>query len=244
MKKIYFLLFSILTLMCYAQPYSSLLKNASWTIMKIQWNGTDYYPPSPFTQSGKVAFNFDENNGFKSTFFNTASGKVTFGESNSKYFTLQNIGVTLVEYHGENEILVQQFDAMTTSFYFGYQPTDHFNFDYQEIFSGKNLTVTNPLGYKIFYSNLILRNTETPLNKEILIYPNPAKDEFFIKSPKNTSGKISIEIYDSSGKLISSQKITPKEEISTQALQTGIYLVKVSGLSSRLTYFSQLIVRK
>ncbi len=240
MKKISLLLFTALSILNHSQLYSSLLKNASWTIVKIQWNGTDYYPPDPLKMSGIVKFSI--NNTFESTFFNSAAGNATFGDSNANYFSLQNIAVTLAEYSGENQQAIRQFDAMTTGFYFGYQSTEKFYFDYQEIFSGKNLTVTNPLGYKIFYSNLLLANNEASLYKEVSIYPNPAKNEFVIKSSTNIIGKLNVEIYESSGKLVSSQNISSNDAISTQALQNGTYLVKISG--SRLKYSSKLIVKK
>ncbi|QOW09958.1 T9SS type A sorting domain-containing protein [Kaistella flava (ex Peng et al. 2021)] len=242
MKKIYFLLFTIVSFICYSQPYSSLLKNANWTIMKIQWNGIDYYPPAPFVASGKVEFNYDGNNGFRSILFNSAFGTAAFGDNNSNYFNVPGIAITLMEYHGENEQAVQQFDNMTTDFYFGFQPTDKFYFDYQEIFSGKNLTVTNPLGNKIFYSNLILANSEASLNKRISISPNPAKDEFFIKASDNILGKVSVEIYENSGKLVSSQNVSFTDAVNTQALPNGMYQVKVTGLG--VNYSSKLLIKK
>lgn len=67
----------------------------------------------------------------------------------------------------------------------------------------------------------------------ISIYPNPAKNEFFINFPSNTIGKVSVEIYDMSGKLVSSEdKISPdaKKAISTSNLINGTYMVKIKGL--------------
>lgn len=242
MKKIYMFIMALTALMFYSQPYSSLLKNTDWTIMKIQWFGTTYYPPVPFVTSGKVKFNFDDNSGFRSTFFNSATGNVIFGENNASYFTVQNIGVSLADYFGVNAAAVQEFDSMATGFYFGYQPPDHFDFEYQENFSGRNLTVTNPLGYKIFYSNLILASSEKFLNKEIAIYPNPAKEEFFIQSALPISEKVNVEIYDRSGKLISCHQIFSNDAIEIKSLLTGTYWVKITN--SKLNYSTQLIVKK
>lgn len=242
MKKIYFLLFSIVSFFCYSQPYSILLKQVDWTITKIEWAGIPYYPPAPLTDSGKIAFNFDNNNGFKTTFFNTAGGKVTFGLNNAPYFSVWDIAVTLAEYGGENQVAVRQFDDMATGFYFGYQPTDEFYFDYEEIISGRNLIVTNSAGNKIFYSNLILKNKEVSLNKEISIYPNPPKDEFYLKSVNKNSDKINVEIYDRSGKLVSRQNVSSAGSINIKSLPTGTYVVKFGDLKSQVT--SKLIVKK
>ena len=225
-----------------AQPYSSLLKNASWKITKIQWNGVDYSPPPPFTTGGSVAFDFDNNGGFHSTLYNSAAGKVTFGENNATHFKLQNIAVTLGIYMGENEEAVRPFDGMTTSFYSIYQPTDLFHFEYEEIFSGKNLIVTNPAGNKIFYSNLILANNEADFGTAISLYPNPAKNEFFLKSNQSVTGKLNVEIFDYSGKLVSSQKVAANEAVNTQALPSGVYVVKASGLG--VNYSSKLMIKK
>lgn len=80
---------------------------------------------------------------------------------------------------------------------------------------------------------------------KISIYPNPAKDEFFINFPSNTIGKVRVELYDMSGKMISSEdKISPetKKSISTNKLVNGTYMVKVKGLGFEST--SKVIVNK
>ena len=240
MKKVYTLFSVMASLLFYSQPYSVLLKNADWTIMKIQWAGTDYYPPAPFVTAGKVKFK--ENNNFESIFFNNGGGTVIFGNNNATNFNLTGIGFTLAEYYGENGPAVRQFDNMVTSFYIQFQPTDQFSFQYEEIFSGKNLIVTNPLGQKIFYSNMILANTEVFLNKEVSIYPNPAKNEFFLKSSNKKLEDVNVEIFDQSGKLVSTQKVSFENAVRIGSLPSGVYFVKIS--SSDFNYSSQLIVKK
>ncbi|MCE3075960.1 T9SS-dependent M36 family metallopeptidase [Chryseobacterium gwangjuense] len=79
----------------------------------------------------------------------------------------------------------------------------------------------------------------------ISIYPNPAKNEFFINFPSNTLGKVSVEIYDMSGKLISTEdKISPeaKKSISTDKLINGTYMVKVKGIG--IDAASKVIIKK
>lgn len=85
----------------------------------------------------------------------------------------------------------------------------------------------------------------TVKNNAISIYPNPAKNEFFINFPKNTLGKVNVEIYDMSGKLVSTEnKISPdsKKAISTDNLVNGTYLVKVNGLG--IDTSSKLLINK
>jgi hypothetical protein len=79
----------------------------------------------------------------------------------------------------------------------------------------------------------------------ISIYPNPARNEFFINFPSKTLGKVSVEIYDMSGKLVSSEdKVSPeaKKSISTDKLTTGTYIVKVKGIG--IDAASKVIVKK
>ncbi|PWN69139.1 metalloprotease [Chryseobacterium phosphatilyticum] len=91
-----------------------------------------------------------------------------------------------------------------------------------------------------------LATSEVKSAKEkISIYPNPAKDEFYINFPSNTLGKVSVELYDMSGKLVSSEdKISPdaKKAISTSSLVSGTYMVKVKGLGFEST--SKVMVKK
>jgi extracellular elastinolytic metalloproteinase len=80
---------------------------------------------------------------------------------------------------------------------------------------------------------------------KISIYPNPAKDEFYINFPSSMMGKVSLEIYDMSGKLVSSEdKISPeaKKAVSTNNLINGTYMVKVKGLGFESS--SKVIVKK
>ncbi|WP_155845755.1 T9SS-dependent M36 family metallopeptidase [Chryseobacterium gregarium] len=82
-------------------------------------------------------------------------------------------------------------------------------------------------------------------NTTISIYPNPAKNEFFINFPDKTLGKASVEIYDMSGKLVSSEdKISPdgKKAISTDKLINGTYMVKVKGIG--IDAATKLLIKK
>jgi len=96
-------------------------------------------------------------------------------------------------------------------------------------------------------ADCVLSTQETSSVKDntISIYPNPAKNEFFINFPKNTLGKVNVEIYDMSGKLISTEnKISPdsKKVISTSNLVNGTYLVKINGMGIDAT--SKVIINK
>lgn len=88
-----------------------------------------------------------------------------------------------------------------------------------------------------------LATSDISINKSSMsIYPNPAKDEFFIKTATSILGKVNVQIYDASGKLVSSQKISSSDAVNTQALPNGVYIVKVEGLG--VSYSSKLMIKK
>ena len=87
-----------------------------------------------------------------------------------------------------------------------------------------------------------LATSETAVKDAMNIYPNPAKNEFFIKAGKNIAGKVVVEIYDASGKMVSNQRINPTEAVNTQNLTNGVYMVKVSGMG--VNYSSKLMIKK
>lgn len=87
-----------------------------------------------------------------------------------------------------------------------------------------------------------VKNTKS---NAISIYPNPAKNEFFINFPKNTMGKVNVEIFDMSGKLVASEyKVSADEKkaINTSSLINGTYIVKVKGLG--IDTSSKLLIKK
>ncbi|SFB68732.1 T9SS-dependent M36 family metallopeptidase [Kaistella jeonii] len=88
----------------------------------------------------------------------------------------------------------------------------------------------------------VLATNDVNATKAFSIYPNPAKNEFFLKSNKSILGKVSVEVFDASGKLVSSQKIAATEAVNTQALPNGVYVVKVTGLG--VEYSSKLMIKK
>ena len=80
---------------------------------------------------------------------------------------------------------------------------------------------------------------------EFFIYPNPAKEEFSINFPVSTFGKAMVNIYDTSGRLITSFEklvVNSRQRFSTQKLSNGNYFVKINALGGEKTL--QLIVAK
>lgn len=79
-----------------------------------------------------------------------------------------------------------------------------------------------------------LDSKEVNINSaEVTLYPNPAKNEFFINFSDHILGKIGIEIYDMSGKLIYTENKVPpdtKKAISTMGWENGTYMITIKGL--------------
>lgn len=87
-----------------------------------------------------------------------------------------------------------------------------------------------------------LSTTDVDSSNILSLYPNPAKNEFFIQNGNKLSGKVDVEIYDVTGKLLSSQKVSGTEKISTQQLTNGMYIIKVSGVG--VNYSTKLLIKK
>ncbi|KQR92406.1 metalloprotease [Chryseobacterium sp. Leaf180] len=112
--------------------------------------------------------------------------------------------------------------------------------------AGSKLDINDQVQSMSVPADCLLSTSEVnSVKNAISIYPNPAKNEFFINLPSNTMGKVNVEIYDMSGKLVSTEaKISPdaKKAISTSNLVNGTYLVKVKGLGIEST--TKVIVSK
>lgn len=108
--------------------------------------------------------------------------------------------------------------------------------------AGSKTNINDQVGDDTIPAECLLATNEADNSKAMSIYPNPAKNEFFIKSAKNVMGKVSVEIYDASGKLVSNQRTSSNEAVNTQSLPNGVYIVKVTGLG--VNYSSKLMIKK
>lgn len=61
-----------------------------------------------------------------------------------------------------------------------------------------------------------------PQDRDLQVYPNPFKDEFYVGNPD----AVSYEIYDFSGKLVLKGRID-KQKVSAQKMQNGVYIIKI-----------------
>lgn len=89
-------------------------------------------------------------------------------------------------------------------------------------------------------------NSNIPIDKSLVaIYPNPAKDEFFIYLKDHTIGKVDVQIYDMSGKLVLSENRSSPDSrilVSTKDFENGVYVVKLQGVGIDIR--SKIIIKK
>ncbi len=72
----------------------------------------------------------------------------------------------------------------------------------------------------------------TASNTEFNLYPNPADDRYYIDFPLNMLGKVSIDVYDTSGRLVRAEQklvVNVKQEFTSRHLLNGLYFVKIKG---------------
>jgi len=68
-------------------------------------------------------------------------------------------------------------------------------------------------------------------NQHISIYPNPVLNDIYIKNTKNE--QVTIEIYNSLGKLLESKQTINKIDVSN--LKSGVYIIKILQLSNKVS---------
>ena len=90
----------------------------------------------------------------------------------------------------------------------------------------------------------LLSNNEVALNKEVSVYPNPAKNEIFIKSGSVTKGSTLISIFSADGKLVISEKknLNANNSVDVSRLPNGLYIVKGEGIGGNFT--QKIIIKK
>jgi hypothetical protein len=86
---------------------------------------------------------------------------------------------------------------------------------------------------------------ETPAS--ILLYPNPTRDNVNVSYNTDMSGTIAINIYDVTGRVVSSQQLDAAKGLNTYTLNTtdlqkGIYILSLDNQGSRL--IEKLIIDK
>ncbi|MCF6169888.1 MAG: T9SS type A sorting domain-containing protein [Bacteroidales bacterium] len=94
------------------------------------------------------------------------------------------------------------------------------------------------------YSEIEVLSVPENSFSDVLIYPNPAGDEFRIAVPGLQTAEIVVEIFDLNGRKLMEQRVsTPKGEIKTKvsSLQSGMYICRLT--SGRESISRKLVIR-
>ena len=109
-------------------------------------------------------------------------------------------------------------------------PTTGTGLGYFQVFTWATNDSANTATYLNYRANItaVCANGITePTVTQISLYPNPVRSEMKVTLPQNlANGK--IDIYDLIGSKVYSQSISTTEDIDLSALETGIYMVRIS----------------
>jgi hypothetical protein len=143
-----------------------------------------------------------------------------------------------------NVTIIGNFDVKTGSIDPQFQHTgwwyDYFLSDSINVISTNNKINLQPGEYHIYTDKKLSETTNTfennLVNNFLSIYPNPISNELNIYIYSNKNQKITIEIFDISGKSISRiKRNTIKNynsfKINTNRLNKGIYIIKIPELN-------------
>ncbi|WP_127846020.1 T9SS type A sorting domain-containing protein [Psychroflexus aestuariivivens] len=86
----------------------------------------------------------------------------------------------------------------------------------------------------------MLNSTSFENSLNIYVYPNPAKNKLFIKSPNQNN--LNLEIFNLEGKSVAQHQLKNTRKVNISNLNSGIYLVKVKT-ENGATFTQKLIVK-
>jgi|GEM_PF-1189401 len=202
-----------------------------WYLTKVVIDGEEFpTPPSDFHSITGEEIHISYFTEFNETYFytngcNEISGDIQNLDENS--FDVLGVGTTLMDCMFP---LYNAHDGRIYSFFGGGLgenfPWEGFQYEINSNSDGsKTMQIMNPDGNIAFYNNQILSTSEiSGLNEnnfQLAFY----MDELFIKNPQSIAKSISI--YNLTGKLVLTSKVSPLQKINTPGLPNGIYIVKI-----------------
>lgn len=231
MKNIYkFILIFFSTLLTSQSINPQKLLNKDWRLQKIQINGVELLPPPPvqiLNSNFSYISSMDKYN-FNPRYYNSGNCLVTFtaGENSFTYAYSQ---IPFI-YSGENVDAVNNYDEMVLDFYLDYR-SEKYLYDYIEDSNVYYMTITNPVGDKMYFKSTVSLSTNENKIPSIYLYPNPAKEFFTISAQKKIQ---SIIIIDSSGKIVLRNKPNSLNAVvDIKQLAAGTYYVSVDNMKSQ-----------
>lgn len=209
------------------------MAGVDWYLQSLLINGQNYDPPQNSEVQHVVTHfyaisNGDGVNGFITNVCNSLSGLVEYDPNNQNFSFQPPLVATLIVC---NIQLNEDFESVYFSF-FDDTPGNQYSYTITTGSVGhKTLVITSNAGDQAIYGDHIL-SSEDFHKTQFAIHPNPAKNQLFITS-KNTMGNLKAKIYDIAGKLISTQNVMSKKQVSINVsqLSSGIYFLNVEDES-------------
>ena len=103
---------------------------------------------------------------------------------------------------------------------------------------GSVFVATNSFSHKIvklYNANYTSISEQSNVNNAVSLYPNPVFEELIIEIDQSIQGNVTLEIYNISGKkVLSEDYINRNSVINLSALDSGVYIAKVSNNSHDL----------
>jgi len=230
MKQLYTLLFLALTLQS-AQAQDLRIYDYDWKLTELVIDGQSISFPDTNDEVSAVPLSFFPGNEFttpqlRTSVCNGGVGDPQFSNTENT-FLLDSFATTLIECN-----LAQNQSFENTYFFgiFSQNTPGIFSYEISFLLDWSNramLLLTAPDGSYAWYlgTNLSTRS----LNQTAFsVSPNPASDYISIDYKDNTTGNLTIEIYDSLGKRCLAETILDKQPVRVQQLSKGLYFLKVS----------------
>jgi hypothetical protein len=99
------------------------------------------------------------------------------------------------------------------------------------------------------FSKLMTQASEIESSDELILYPNPAKDEVYVQFNNNNdeATKLEIQVFDAMGQIVLNQSdLLVRNGLTSFTLNVinGIYFVNITNLTTNETTVKKLVVRK
>lgn len=158
-----------------------------------------------------------------------AHGTITTPSGTFQYLRLKMVQAISDTIFLDGDVVSVQLQTTTT---YNYMSNTRKNavFSYSEIFTGSNSTVIASYDK----SNNTSVNAANGMNTQIELYPNPFNEQFALSVQSHIPESLTINIYDTNGKLIHHQKVAAdgnRKEVplQTAAWNPGMYFLSLEG---------------
>lgn len=205
----------------YGVYLNTVLTNNIWTLENVTVNNETYYPPVELEDNVTLSFSDDNSKTISTNVCDTFSGNVYI--SNSEIVNFES---------GVSDLICEEpintFDYIYINSFFINLLDYPFQYDIQTSENEFILTLSDIFGNQAIYYSQNLSVTESVDTKLYSVYPNPVNEILTIKGLEQN--KVSIQIFDVSGKLVYHNKLNVNQnkiEIPVSHLEKGIYFMKI-----------------